>query len=296
LRGRPPEKTGLAPLPGARYNLFMDIVKIQTSLILEKIISFQTLIFLSAVVFVLLAIVLACQKTIKRYKKENAELKSNNNSSHKKENIQSVKVKTGTRRPYFLREGDSFNFYIGEHAGGKLMSGIQNAKKSIKILSPYLSVSEINELCAKSSGGIEDIAIITSASYDNLKKLWQVDALKKLIGSAKKENGEYEYSAIFKSVFFKADFFHAKLYIIDDEIAFAGSINFTYKGVEKSHETCFTIKDTDTVKGLIEYYDGLFSTNFYKWNITELGKKIYTFYWKKTTDEKNADFNDPAPM
>ncbi|MDR1525948.1 MAG: phospholipase D family protein [Tannerella sp.] len=245
-------------------------------------------------IVILAGIILACQKTIKRYKRENAELKSNNNSGHKKESIQGVKVRSGIWRPSFLKEGDIFNFYIGEHAGGKLMSSIHSAKKSIRILSPYLSASEVNEICAKSSSGLRDIAIITSASYGNLKKFWQINALKKLIGSTKKENGKYEHAAKFKSVFCKSDFLHAKLYIIDDEIAFAGSMNFTEKGIEKSHETCITIKDLDTVKGLSEYYDGLFTANLYKWKIADLGKEIYTFHWRKATNEKNVNLNDSA--
>jgi phosphatidylserine/phosphatidylglycerophosphate/cardiolipin synthase-like enzyme len=266
-----------------------NVIKTRAGLIPEKTASFQTVVFLSVLVLILIVIVLVCWKTITRYKKENAD-----NSSHKKENIQRMEVRTGRSNPSFLREGDIFNFYIGRHAGGKLMTCIQKAKKSIKILSPYLSVSEVNEICAKNSRGLIDIAIITSASYDNLEKFWQVDALKNLISSAKKENGEYEHTANFKSVFFKADFFHAKLYIIDDEIAFAGSINFTSKGMEKSHETCVTIKDIDTVKSLSKYYDGLFSTNFYTWDVAELGKKIYTSHWRKTTDEKNANPNGTA--
>jgi phosphatidylserine/phosphatidylglycerophosphate/cardiolipin synthase-like enzyme len=260
----------------------------------EKIISFHTVIFLSALAFILTVIVLACWKTIKRYKKENEELKFKNSPRREKEITQDIKVRTGTWRPFFLREGDIFNFYIGEHAGGKLMTSIQNAKKSIKILSPYLTVSEVDEVCAKSAAGVADIAIITSASDGNLKKFWQVKALKKLIRSKKKENGKYEHTANFKSVFFRGDFVHAKLYIIDDTIAFAGSINFTGKGMEKNHETCLTIKDADTVKGLSEYYNGLFAANLYKWNIAELGEKIYTTHWRKPTNEKNADFNGPA--
>jgi phosphatidylserine/phosphatidylglycerophosphate/cardiolipin synthase-like enzyme len=181
-------------------------------------------------------------------------------------------------KPFCLKESDSFNFYIGINAGGKLLGRLRDAKKSIKIISPFITEDEIELLREKRIGiGLEDISIITSAADDNFRSPSQVKALKKLLHREKKDGGaEYEYHAIFKSIFFSEEIFHAKLYILDENIAFAGSMNFTGKGMEKNHETCITIKDPQTIKELCEYYDGLFDADLPKWDdINALGKKVY---------------------
>jgi phosphatidylserine/phosphatidylglycerophosphate/cardiolipin synthase-like enzyme len=279
---------------------------------------FQISLFLLLAVFIL---VIACLKSISRYKKEIAALKLSRGAKYEEERAREIKagmqeiktdiwslkdrinksiqeIKAGSAKgsitvqikdgmPYFLNEGNIFNFYIGVNAGGKMMGAIRNAQKSIKIISPYISAREIERLCEKQNSGLTDITVITSASDDNLKKFWQVKALKALISRTEKKGGGYAYAEKIKSVFFKADFFHAKLYIID-ETAFAGSVNFTKKGTEKSHETSLTIRDPDVVKGLREYYDGIFSANLFKWNVAELGEKIYNFQRRKKTDEKTV--------
>jgi phosphatidylserine/phosphatidylglycerophosphate/cardiolipin synthase-like enzyme len=282
---------------------------------------FQISLFLLAVVLIL---VIACLKSISRYKKEIAELKPNRNAKREaeeaarelsadikdikgsiwatnknilelknsgakqeKEIIRVLEINEKDKRPYFRKEGDSYNFYIGINAGQRLKNAIGSAKKSVKILSPYISRVVIKRLHKKSADGLTDISIITSASDDDLKKYKQVEALKELVSRTKKEGGGYVYTAVFKSFFCKSNFMHAKLYIIDDETAFTGSMNFTKKGTKTSHETSLTIRDPDTVKKLSEYYDGLLSANLFKWNVAELGEKIYSIQWRKKTDEKN---------
>jgi phosphatidylserine/phosphatidylglycerophosphate/cardiolipin synthase-like enzyme len=174
-------------------------------------------------------------------------------------------------------EKDAYNFYIGINAGGRIISSIQRAKKSVKIISPFLSDAGIEELREKSYGKIEDISLITAASDENLEKPWYVKALKGLIHRETMEGGRYSYSSNFRTVFFRGDFVHTKLYIIDGVIAYTGSVNFTGKGMEKNHEACITIKDEDTVKELDAYYERLFAANLRKWtDINELGRKVYT--------------------
>jgi phosphatidylserine/phosphatidylglycerophosphate/cardiolipin synthase-like enzyme len=176
-----------------------------------------------------------------------------------------------------LLEDKVCNFYIGINAGGKLRSGIATAKKSIKIVSPYVTESEIERLREKHFGKLEDISIITSAE-EKMTNYTHMEGLRKLIHrEALKDSKEYEYNAVFKSVFFNGNFFHAKLYIIDDEIAYAGSMNFTKKGLETNYETCITLKDSEMVGKLSSYYDRLFAANLSKWKVSDLGKIIYPY-------------------
>jgi phosphatidylserine/phosphatidylglycerophosphate/cardiolipin synthase-like enzyme len=251
---------------------------------MENITYFQILFFLLAAILMLLVVVIlmimimiivsACRKNIGQYKKENDK---NIGAWHESESAQGIlKVNSGTQHPNFIKEGGTYNLYIGINAGGKMMGAIRNAQKSIQIISPYLNPDELKVIFEKHAAGLTDIAIITSASDSNLQKSLQVEALKKLIEENRKENGEYMHTPVFiKSLFLKDDFFHAKLYIVDDNTAFVGSLNFTKGGIENNHETCVTIKDPDIVKALSEYYNGLFVSNLETCDVEKLGKKIY---------------------
>jgi hypothetical protein len=98
-------------------------------------------------------------------------------------------------KPFCLKESDSFNFYIGINAGGKLLGRVCDAKKSIKIISPYITEGEIGILRNRRIGiGLEDISIMTSAADANFRSASQVKALKKLIHREKKDGGTDQVS------------------------------------------------------------------------------------------------------
>jgi phosphatidylserine/phosphatidylglycerophosphate/cardiolipin synthase-like enzyme len=170
-----------------------------------------------------------------------------------------------------------FDFYIGSNPGGRLITSIREAKNSIKIASPYLSGGAVELLREKHLGGLTNIAVITSAE-ESLSNTVHLKGLKKLIHSEKQKSlDKYEYSPIFPNVvIYKGIIFHAKFYIIDDEIAYIGSMNFTMKGMKKNIESNFTFKDADSVQDFIKCFDQLLSANFDKCNISELGEKVYS--------------------
>ena len=176
---------------------------------------------------------------------------------------------------FCLEENELYNLYVGRGAGKKLRYSIETAKKSIRIASPYVTADEIELLREKCLGKMGNIKIITSAD-DDLENMALVNGLKALIHREKTKNSsECEYTSIFDAVFFRGSFFHAKFYIIDDELAYVGSINFTGKGLEKSIETCITLKDPNAVQKLIVFFDQLFIANKYKWDVSVLGKIVY---------------------
>jgi phosphatidylserine/phosphatidylglycerophosphate/cardiolipin synthase-like enzyme len=70
-------------------------------------------------------------------------------------------------------------------------------------------------------------------------------------------------------------YFHAKIYIIDDEIAFVGSLNFTYSGLHKNVETCLAIKDTKAVESLSKYFETQYNADWDIRDIEYYGKRIY---------------------
>lgn len=71
-------------------------------------------------------------------------------------------------------------------------------------------------------------------------------------------------------------FFHVKLFIIDEEIAFLGSINLTTKGMKYNVESCITIEDIEVVKKLSNFYNELMMQDYYQVNIEYWGKLLYS--------------------
>jgi phosphatidylserine/phosphatidylglycerophosphate/cardiolipin synthase-like enzyme len=202
--------------------------------------------------------------------------KSQNAETGEKSEIGEGKTENKASQSFFCKkETEKFNFYIGNKTGGKLITSISEAKKSIKIASPFVSIKGVEMLREKYLGKMENITIITTAT-ESLSNNTHREGLKKLIHREKtKDSYDYEYSAIFKLVIFKGNFFHAKFYIIDDEIVYVGSMNFTRKGMDKNIESNITFKDAEDVQEYINYFDKLFNANLCKWDIDDLGKKLY---------------------
>jgi phosphatidylserine/phosphatidylglycerophosphate/cardiolipin synthase-like enzyme len=184
------------------------------------------------------------------------------------------------------------NMFIGTCAGGKFYTAMRNAKKSIKILSPFMTESEIAHLWKSYTiGGIKDISVIIVASEDDLGAKQNGKAIESLLIPEKNVQGEITGYHLFfeKTVFFKEHFFHAKLYIVDDETAYMGSFNFTKQGMENQCESSFIIKEKTAVEKLCAFYDQVFNANVPKWqDLNELGGKVYKRQAEKPHDGKQG--------
>ena len=219
------------------------------------------------------------------------------------------------------------DIYIGKGAGKKLLDDILNAKRTIKIISPYLSPSLIKELISLYERGI-NIHLVTTdtiedfyGSYEkNIYKLinqhiildkeaekvrnkW-IAATKILLHSTigltitllliacfyrgfellygfipililclirklykskikNKRIFNYRYSQLFPFKVFVSSkdstFIHGKIYIIDDEIVYMGSLNFTGNGTKNNYETRIRTVDENAVTKIADEFDELFS-------------------------------------
>ncbi len=71
-------------------------------------------------------------------------------------------------------------------------------------------------------------------------------------------------------------YIHSKIFIIDNRIAYLGSINFSKSGMEYNFESRIRITDSDTISGLNKTFDELFNSqeNFF-WDIAAWGKNLY---------------------
>jgi len=242
------------------------------------------------------------------------------------------------------------DIYVGQWAGTKLLGDIENAKKSIKIVSPFLGPFYIEKLIGLAQKGVQ-VLLITSDEIEEHRDFTRPKIIYQLIKQIKKVDEKaqklrnllikirnvtivlfvlsaclniyfllnqifiisifgltltlvlaaviiiaiindkriYNYSyeqlfpfKVFLSPFksktrFDSNFYiHSKIYVIDDEIAYLGSLNFTNSGLKNNLESRIRITDSETVKGLSMLVDDLFNSGENSFiDIKSWGKKIY---------------------
>ena len=238
--------------------------------------------------------------------------------------------------------------YIGIGAGKKLMQEIGNAKRSVKIVSPFLSPVLVRKLINLHYKNIEVqlitvdtiedfygdrqknihqlifqdrtidkqaetqrskwrkrkqflfiiliflvlVLIATAILIQERMVLWGFMPLLPVwftiryysskIRSAKIYN--YSYSQLFpfkvfttpESNSYSHPFIHSKIYLIDDEIAYLGSLNFTHNGTRNNYETRIRIADRKAIKELNAEFDTLFANeNYLEKELSEWGRELY---------------------
>lgn len=247
------------------------------------------------------------------------------------------------------------DLYIGKNAGKRIERYIENAKHSIRIVSPYIAESKFESLSIKSHNGV-DVRLLTSADDRHFRNPETSKILRKVIIQERYTNKNrkkihrylqiiasillistliilgisiqrnslsdtlgnqvtmyisvglillasilfsiarrikvytYSYDSPFPVKFvvdpmnmnsYERDqykdnaFFHVKLFIIDDEIAFLGSVNLTEKGMRYNVESRVTITQKDQVSSLTAYFDKIFLTRYHQYNLDYYGKRIF---------------------
>lgn len=243
--------------------------------------------------------------------------------------------------------------FIGKGAGDAILESIHNARRSVRIMSPYLSAKLVDVLLELYHSGIH-IELITSDdiedhkytadknSYKIIRQHKHIDQQLKsrkevltwlglglmilmglllliklprllsysvnaadiiqsivlgslvLIGHFLWKRGKemidyfFTYSSLFPIKIFHSYFsrksvdksraftLHSKLYIIDDRIAYLGSVNFTTSGSYFNHETRIKVTDPYAVEELMEEFDGLLQDRHYnERSVTEWGRELY---------------------
>jgi phosphatidylserine/phosphatidylglycerophosphate/cardiolipin synthase-like enzyme len=189
-------------------------------------------------------------------------------------------METPEKNPPFPRlpEGSfqlaSAQLSIRTNAGEDLLASIEKAKHSVRVVSPFISIEQTEKLADKYREIAGNIKLITGYASDDHTTA-QREALKKLILPVQGDDGTMNYTCIFNTVVCKGYFLHAKLYLVDDSIAYIGSLNFTGHGIRSNCETCLKTEDEAGVKALCKHYDKLFAEIKGKWNIAELRQELY---------------------
>lgn len=240
------------------------------------------------------------------------------------------------------------DLYVGTGAGRKLMDDLLNAKRSIKVMSPYMSPSLVRKLIDLHYRGVE-VQLITMDNIEDfyvdrqrnihqlisqkiyidekakalrskliLRKRWlylllwtlimAVMAMAVMMGehlilwsgmplillwllirnyTKRIRNAKiylYSYRQLFPFRVFKTPlnnsyshpFIHGKLYLIDDEIAYLGSLNFTANGTRNNYETRIRITDKKAVRELLLEFEHLFRNQDYpERDLAEWGRELY---------------------
>jgi phosphatidylserine/phosphatidylglycerophosphate/cardiolipin synthase-like enzyme len=216
---------------------------------------------------------------------------------------------------------------LGRGKGMEIMDTIKKAKRSVKVVSPYLSPDYIKELVKLHHQGksvclitcdnietnrwsdfkvsdlikvekIEDkrlknfkknaffssivlfiVSIITFSLSNFLDIFFLISAVLVVIslvlfviGLSTKED-KYRYYPIFKLKVFDSksginphstNLVHSKIFIVDEEIAYLGSMNFTYSAFKTHYETVIKVMDKNAVLEISKEVDNIFESNVIK--------------------------------
>jgi phosphatidylserine/phosphatidylglycerophosphate/cardiolipin synthase-like enzyme len=245
--------------------------------------------------------------------------------------------------------GAKCDIYIGKGAGKKLLNDISSAKKSIKIVSPYLSPFLVAKLISFKERNLEVELITTDnledfyGSYEkNIHKLiiqnreTDHDAVKrrekwkniskiltyigigiliiiatvayyvrdikvafgiipllilfttiKIYKNKIRNKGIYSYwyTKLFPFKVYMSPsttdesdtFIHSKIYLIDNKIAYMGSLNFTSSGTKYNYETRIRTEDSNAIKEIKEEIHQLLNhSNLPERDIQIWGGQLYS--------------------
>ena len=247
------------------------------------------------------------------------------------------------------------SLHIGAGAGKYLWQDIMNAKREIKIVSPYLHASLIKELINLNEKGIH-VTLVTTLSGNTLGEMGEYDYRDQLIRQVKHPNRtgikrkerlvslrmfmyialftflalgvytyffyhlyaqitllvlflttlvligattaeiqnipafHYTYHTLFPMKIFISPnnqqmlhksklLIHANIFLIDQEIAYIGSVNFTQDSLTHNYESLVRIVDIASLKEIDHEIDQLFhssSENLESLDVAVWGRDIYT--------------------
>jgi phosphatidylserine/phosphatidylglycerophosphate/cardiolipin synthase-like enzyme len=241
------------------------------------------------------------------------------------------------------------DIYIGKGAGKKLLFDIQNAQKSVRIVSPYLSPGFIAELIKTRQRNLE-VELITTDDIEDYYGNYQKNIYKLIVQNRETDQAavkqrekwktitknlivvafglllflsgtvfylrdlkvafglipvailvlliklyrdkiknkriySYRYSKLFPfKVYMSPDksarggtFIHSKIYLIDDKVAYLGSLNFTSSGIKHNYETQIRTEDPNAIAEIsVEINRLLTNSHLPERDIQYWGKQLYT--------------------
>lgn len=235
-----------------------------------------------------------------------------------------------------ITHSTSDDIYIGRGAGKRLKEDLDRATRSVKIVSPYLTPSYVEDLLKLANKGVS-ITLITSNDVEkgdgNYSSLTHTDLIKQKRHTDEKEKelrkkgmkyslfggaiplllfflNYYIYAIVtlaivgfvfyefYKKKIYSYSYFspiklkvvpdeyhdrkngkyliHSKVYVIDDRIAYLGSVNYTHKAFKYNYETITKVTSQKAVEDISKEVDRLFlDKETFEKDIEEWGKTLY---------------------
>lgn len=210
--------------------------------------------------------------------------------------------------------------YIGQNAGEELRNNIHRARNSLKIVSPYLTASYVDDLIKIAKKGVE-VTLITAndveqgdGKFSDFQHTDLIDQVRKT-NEEKKEKRErgmrysgiafiipilafllgyyivggslllivglifyyfkdiriysYSYNSPIRLRVIKDNYkghggthlVHAKIFVIDERVAYVGSVNYTHPAFNKNYEVITRIQDESSIRKISKEVDDLFNDN-----------------------------------
>jgi phosphatidylserine/phosphatidylglycerophosphate/cardiolipin synthase-like enzyme len=199
--------------------------------------------------------------------------------------------------------------YIGREAGKEIHEKIKNAKSSVKVVSPYLSPDYVKELISLHKKGVKVTLItcdqIETNSYSDFrpsslvkkqkieKKSMKdnqsfIDKIINLFTNLFISEDSFTYEPIFRIRVFDSasgknpkstELIHSKIFVIDEETAFLGSVNLTYSGFKTHYETAIKVKDKFAVREISNEIENLYNSHELKAKSVEDWMNIQSKEW-----------------
>jgi len=235
-----------------------------------------------------------------------------------------------------ITHSDGDEIYIGRGAGTMLKKDLDNAKSSIKIISPYLTASYVEDLLRLANAGVS-VTLITSneikegdgnysslSHKDLIKQERHTDEKKRKLRSQgmkyslialilplmllvfhsyfgfavativigiifvtyyNKKIYSYSYYSPIKLKIVPDEyhdrengkfFVHSKVYVIDERVAYVGSVNYTNKAFKYNYETITKVSSVNAVKDISQEVNRLFlDKDVNSKDIQGWGKELY---------------------
>lgn len=144
----------------------------------------------------------------------------------------------------------------GDKAENMLVKDILNAKHSISVAMFMVTNKKLtNALKERAKKSNIDIKIIADKSYDKAHQ--KISKVKKLV--SQKNIKTFSLRGLSKKKKKKFGILHSKLVVIDDNITYIGSTNWTKSAFHSNYEILIKFTDSATAKMYKYYFDEMLS-------------------------------------
>ena len=132
------------------------------------------------------------------------------------------------------------------------LNHVRDARRSITLVSPYIKLNIVSELRRQLQPGVQVQTITRCKISDFAAGASDIDAVYALSGLSEPESGMQLRIE---------NKLHAKIFIFDYKLAFVGSSNITFSGLQRNFEAVVRTDDSAFIQSLIKEVDSYWNTS-----------------------------------